>query len=55
MLVFNVMSALSVAMKRGPHQLEPGPALIAVTLVVPDAVWSEVKALQSPLLRLVSL
>ena len=54
MFELSVRSALSVAKKREPHQFEPAPpGLIAVTLFVPLAVWSEVKALQSPLFRLV--
>ena len=48
----DVRSADSLAMKVEPHQLEPRPVgLIGVTLVVPLAVKSPVKALQSPLLR----
>jgi len=45
----------SFAMKTPLHQLEPRPpGLMLVTLDEPVAVWSEVKALQSPLLRFVS-
>ena len=46
-----VRSNLPVTTKLAPHQLEPNPAgLIAVTSPVSRAVWSLVKALQSPLL-----
>src|SRR5262249_8532765 len=49
------VSTESLAMNAAPHQSEPRPpGLIAVTLFVPDAVWSLVKALQSPLFRSVS-
>ncbi len=47
----SVRSADNLATKAAPHQLEPGPKLIAVWLVEPPAVGSLVKALQSPLLR----
>src|SRR5262245_3187383 len=51
----SVRSADSLAMKLASHQLEVGPALIAFRPPVPLAVGSLVKALQSPLLRSVSL
>ncbi len=54
-LVIAVRSADSLAMPAAPHQLEPTPVgLIAVMLVVPLALKSLVKALQSPFERLVS-
>jgi hypothetical protein len=43
-------------MKVAPHQFEPAPpGLFGVTLEVPDAPGSLVKALQSPLFISVSL
>jgi hypothetical protein len=50
-----VISTDNFAMKLAPHQLDPGSGngLIGV-VAIPLAVWSLVKALQSPLLRLVS-
>lgn len=51
----SVRSADNLAMKLAPHQLEVGPPLIAFRPAVPLAVGSLVKALQSPLLRSVSL
>ncbi len=52
----SVRSADSLAIKAAPHQFEPRPlGLIAVTLLLPLAVKSLVNALQSPLLKLVSL
>jgi len=46
-----VRSNLPVATKVALHQLEPNPAgLIPVKSPVNRAVWSLVKALQSPLL-----
>jgi hypothetical protein len=54
-LAMAVRSNLPVATKAAPHQLEPNPpGLIGVKLDVKVAVWSLVKALQSPLLRSVS-
>jgi hypothetical protein len=54
-LVIAVRSAESLAIPAAPHQLEPAPiGLIGVTLVLPPAVKSLVKALQSPFDRLVS-
>ena len=49
------VSTESLAMNAAPHQSEPTPVgLIGVTAVVPVAVWSLVKALQSPWFRSVS-
>ena len=54
-LAIAVRSNLPVATKVAPHQLEPKPpGLIEVKLPVNVAVWSLVKALQSPLFRSVS-
>jgi hypothetical protein len=54
-LAMAVRSNLPVTTKLAPHQLEPNPpGLIAVKSPVNRAVWSLVKALQSPLLRSVS-
>ena len=47
-LAIAVRSNLPVATKVAPHQLNP-PGLIAVKSPVKRAVWSLVKALQSPL------
>src|SRR5258708_36334229 len=44
----------SLATKAAPHQLEPGPPGLIAVLNTPLAGWSFVKALQSPLFRLVS-
>ncbi|MGY3586040.1 hypothetical protein ACVIGB_004900 [Bradyrhizobium sp. USDA 4341] len=50
-----VRSTESLAIPAAPHQLEPvPPGLIGVTLVVPPAVKSLVKALQLPFDRSVS-
>ncbi len=55
LMLLRLVAKDSLATNAALHQLEPSPlGLIAVTLVVPVAVWSLVKALQSPLLRLVS-
>jgi hypothetical protein len=54
-LAVAVRSNLPVTTKEALHQLEPNPAgLIAVKSPVNLAVWSLVKALQSPLFRSVS-
>jgi hypothetical protein len=54
-LVIAVRSAESLAMPAAPHQFEPVPSgLIAVTLVVPEALKAPVKALQLPFDRSVS-
>ena len=54
-LAMAVRSNLPVTTKDALHQLEPNPAgLIAVKSPENRAVWSLVKALQSPLFRLVS-
>src|SRR5262245_24710075 len=51
----SVRSAESLAIKVAPHQFDPNPlGLIGVTSITPEAPGSLVKALQSPLLRLVS-
>lgn len=51
----NALSAVaieSLAMKAAPHQSEPGPPGLIGVLATPEAVCELVKALQSPLLRL---
>jgi hypothetical protein len=49
-----VRSALKAATILAPHQFDPNPpGLIGVKLPVNMAVWSLVKALQSPLFKLV--
>jgi hypothetical protein len=48
------VSTDSLAMNVAPHQLEPGPPGLIGVEETPEAVWSLVKALQSPLLRSVS-
>jgi hypothetical protein len=54
-LVIAVRSAESLTMPAAPHQFEPVPSgLMGVTLVVPEALYALVKALQLPFDRSVS-